>query len=50
MTMRGFGLALGLGRRVRAMNAMFLVRRQRCSRRTRNWCFRGNAEFAGLRL
>jgi len=48
--MRGFGFALGLGRRVGVTDAMFLVRRQRCSRRTRNWYFRGNVGFVGLRL
>jgi len=50
MTTKGFGFALRLGRRVGVMDATFLVRRQRYSRKTRNWCFRGNAGFAGLRL
>ena len=48
--MKGFGFALRLGRRVGVTDATFLVRRRRHSRRTRNWCFRENVGFAGLRL
>jgi len=48
--MRSLSLDFGLGRRVRVTDAIFLVRRQRRSRRTRNWCFRGNMGFAELRL
>jgi len=48
--MRSFSLDFGLRRRVRVTDIAFLVRRQRCSRRTRNQCFRGNIGFVGLRL
>jgi len=48
--MRGFGFALGLGRKVGVTDTMFFVRRQRYSRRTGNWYFRENTGFTGFRL
>jgi len=46
--MRSFSLDFGLGRRV--VDATFIVRRQKHSRRTGNWYFRGNIGLVGLRL
>jgi len=48
--MRSFSLDFGLRRRIRVMDAVFFMRRQKCSRRTGNRCFRGNAGFMELRL
>jgi len=50
MSTRSFSLDFGLRRRVRVMDMAFFMRRQRRSRRTGNWRFRGNTGFTGLRL
>jgi len=50
MSTRSFSLDFGLGRRVRVTDVAFFMRRQRCSRRTGNQCFRENVGFTGLRL